>query len=60
MVVDPAVVAAIAASAATQKQRREGEPITLRDLVFSFAIVFGIAGLLVLLIGAYTQMGMRR
>ena len=58
--VDPAVIAAIAASAATQKQRRTGKPITLCGLVISFAIVFGIAGLLVFGIGAYTQMGMRR
>lgn len=60
MMVDPAVIAAIAASAATKKQSREGRPITLRDFVFSFAIVFGIAGLLVLGIGAYTQMGIGR
>ena len=57
MMVDTSVIAAVAASAATQKQRSAGGPITLRDLVFSFAIVFGIAGLLVWGIGAYTQMG---
>ena len=56
--IDPAVIATIAASAATQKQS-EGA-VTLGRLVFSFAVVFGLAGLLVWGIGAYAQMGIVR
>lgn len=48
--IDPAVIATIAASAVNQKQ--PDKPVTLGNFVFSFCVVFGLAGLLILGIGA--------
>ena len=49
--IDPAVIATIAASAATQKQP-EGA-VTLGQLVYGMALVFGVAGLIVWAFGAW-------
>lgn len=49
--IDPAAIATIAASAATQKQP-EGA-VTLGQLVCGMALVFGVAGLIVWTIGAW-------
>lgn len=43
--IDPALIAVIAASAAGQP--KSGRPVTLRDIALSFAVVFGIAALVV-------------
>ena len=47
--VDPAVIAVIAASAANQKH--PDRPVTLGQLVYGMAVVFGLAGLIVWAIG---------
>ena len=49
MDVDPAIIATVAASAATQKQP-EGA-VTLGQLVYGVAVVFGLAVLIVWAIG---------
>ena len=43
--IDPAVIAVVAASSAIRKQ--QGGPVTLRGIALSFAVVFGIAALVV-------------
>lgn len=55
--IDPAVIAVVAASSAIRKQ--QGGPVTLRDIALSFAVVFGIAALVVAACWAYIQMGIR-
>ena len=44
--IDPAVIAAVAASAANQR-RSSDTPATARGLLFSAVVVFGLAGLIV-------------
>ena len=44
--IDPAVIAAVASSAANQR-RPSDEPATLGGLLFSAVVVFGLAGLIV-------------
>lgn len=51
--IDPAVIAVIAAS--TANRRRPDGPVTLRDIALSFAVVFGIAVLVVAACWAYIQ-----
>ena len=49
MDVDPAIIATVAAAAANQKQ--PDGPVTLGQLVYGMAAVFGAAGLIVWAIG---------
>jgi hypothetical protein len=51
--IDPAVIAVVAASSAIRKQ--QGGPVTLSGLLFSFVAVFGLAGLIVCVIGALVR-----
>lgn len=45
--IDPAVIAAVAASAANQRKPDGDAPVTLGGLLFSAVVVFGLAGLVV-------------
>jgi hypothetical protein len=45
--IDPAVIAAVAASAANQREPDSDAPATLGGLLFSAVVVFGLAGLIV-------------
>jgi hypothetical protein len=45
--IDPAVIAAVAASAANQREPADAEPPTFGGLMFSAVVVFGLAGLIV-------------
>ena len=49
MDVDPAIIATVAAAAANQKQ--PDGTVTLGQLVYGMALVFGLAGLIVWAIG---------
>ena len=49
MDVDPAFIATVAASSANKNP--QNEPVTLGQLVYGFAVVFGVAGVIVWSIG---------
>lgn len=51
MDVDPAFIATVAASSANQKP--QNEPVTRGQLVYGFAVVFGVASLIVWSIGVF-------
>jgi hypothetical protein len=45
--IDPAIIAAIAASAANQQHQDGDEPATVMGLVLSVGVVFGLAAIVV-------------